>query len=193
MSIGLVVAMNPVLAVMGPIAGIVVCLFAFLFVVLSVAINLLMSFGASWLSEKAEMLKMVRPYVDSVNSSTRAAEQGIAPSDSEQPVARMAAQIPLRLNAADKKVTEVSDTAVDKAIEFRARSMQVKQIAKAFFLPGLTRSRAEKEPTIAGVTRDGAEFASPGYRQIMDERPEVLPGQEPRPVLPPQQIVPTRR
>lgn len=169
----LVFAVNPILAGAGQIAAIVICLFAFVFIVITVGIHLAMSFFTSWLDEKLELIKVFRPYVDSVNTSSSAAERGIEPAATEQPMARMVAQIPLRVNAADKKVEQVSDNVVGKVIEFRARTLQVKQIAKAFFLPGLTYKA--KKPT-STLDDNGKQFASPGYQAIINERPEVVPG-----------------
>ena len=171
----LVLAVNPILAGAGQIAAIVICLFAFVFIVITVSIHLIMSFFTSWLDEKLELIKVFRPYVDSVNTSSSAAERGIEPATTERPMARMAAQIPLRVNAADKKVEHVSDNVVGKVIEFRARTLQVKQVAKAFFLPGLTHK--VKEPTVT-LGDNGTQFVSPGYQALINERPEVVPGPE---------------
>lgn len=173
-----VLAVSPILAGAGDIAAIVICLFSFLFVLITVGIHLASSFLTSWLNEKVELIKIFRPYVESVNTSTSAAERGVAPAANEQPVARIAAQIPLRVNAADKKVEQVSDNVVSKVIEVRARSLQVKQVAKAFFLPGLTHRAAKSEPTL----EDGKQFASPGYQALMNERPGIIPGSEQEPL-----------
>jgi hypothetical protein len=183
MIVAMIFAVNPLLEGAGRIAAIVICLFAVIFIVLTVAINLGMTFFTSWLNEKVELIKVFRPYVDSVNTSSSAAERGVELAGTESSAARMAAQIPLRINAADKKVEQVSDSVVEKAIEFRARSLQVKQIAKAFFLPGLTYK--VKEP--AATLDDGKQSVSPGYQALTNkERPEVVPGpaQEPRRSVP---------
>lgn len=169
-----VLAVSPILADAGDIAAIVICLFSFLFILITVAIHLASSFLTSWLDEKVALIKLFRPYVESVNSSTEAAERGIAPASTEPSVARIAAQIPLRVNAADKKVEQVADNVVSKVIEVRARSLQVKQVAKAFFLPGLTHREAKPASTL----EDGKQFASPGYQALMNERPGVVPGVE---------------
>lgn len=166
--------MSTLLAGAGQIAAIVICLFAFLFVVITVGIHLAMSFITSWLNEKVELIKLFRPYVESVNTSTSAAERGIAPAETDQTAARMAALIPLRVNAIDKKVGQVADNVVGKVIEVRARSLQVKQVAKAFFLPGLTHRVAEP----AATQNDGKQSVSPGYRALLNEHPEVVSGPE---------------
>jgi hypothetical protein len=68
----------------------------------------------------------------------------------------------------------VADNVVGKVIEVRARSLQVKQVAKAFFLPGLTHRVAEP----ASAQDDGKQSVSPGYRALLNEHPEVVSGPE---------------
>jgi hypothetical protein len=186
MIVALIFAVNPLLEGAGRIAAIVICLFAVVFIGLTVGINLIMAFFTSWLNEKVELIKVFRPYVDSVNTSSSAAERGVEPAATESSASRMAAQIPLRINAADKKVEQVSDSVVEKAIEFRARTLQVQQIAKAFFLPGLTYKAKAKKPA-ATLDDDGKQSVSPGYQALTNkERPAVVPGpaQEPRRQVP---------
>ncbi|GCE19593.1 hypothetical protein [Dictyobacter kobayashii] len=181
----IILAVNPLLATMGQVAALVICLFALIFIVVTVVFNLVMSFAMSWLNEKAELIKILRPYVESVNTTSKRVEQGIAPAEDASPAARIAAQLPLRVNAADKKVEQVSDRVTNVVIEFRARTMQARTIAKAFFLPGLM----HRESAETHVDAAGQEFASPGYRALMNEHPEVIPGQAPRYEAPPQQQV----
>ncbi|WP_297161526.1 hypothetical protein, partial [Thermogemmatispora sp.] len=47
--------------------------------------------------------------------------------------------IPEHVRAIDRRVEQGSDRVAEAVIEFRARTMMVKEIAKAFFLPGLVR------------------------------------------------------
>lgn len=189
-------AVDPTLAAVGQIAALVICLFAVVFVLISVVFHLAMSFAMSWLSEKAELIKMFRPYVTSINTSSKAAEQGIAPSEDERPIARAVAQVPLKLYAADKKVEQVSDRVANAVIEFRSRTLQVQMIAKSFFLPGLT----HREPATPS-SDNGLQFGSPGYRALMKERPGIIPGQPAEqktaeqkiPVVPQAQVMPGQR
>lgn len=172
----MVLAMNPLLASLGQIAALVICLFAVVFIIITLVFNLVMSFAMSWLNEKAELIKMLRPYVESVNTTSKQAESGIAPAQDQSAPVRIAAQLPLRVNEADKKVEQVSDRVTSAVIEFRARTIQAKTIAKAFFLPGLMDRERTKGGTL--VNEAGQQFTSPGYRTLMDEHPEVIPGQE---------------
>ncbi|GHO87718.1 hypothetical protein [Dictyobacter formicarum] len=181
---GIVLAVNPLLASMGQIAVLVICLFALIFIVVSVALNLVMSFVMSWLNEKAELIKMLRPYVESVNTTSKAAERGIAPAEDKPAPVRIVGQLPLSVNEAEKKVEQVSDRVTNVVIEFRARTIQAKTIAKAFFLPGLMDRKSRGESL---VNEAGQQFGSPGYRALMNEHPEVIPGQESRREAPLQQ------
>lgn len=180
----MVLAVNPLLASMGQIAALVICLFSLIFIVITVVFNLVMSFAMSWLREKAELIKMLRPYVESVNTTSKAAERGIAPAADKPAPARIAGQLPLRVNEADKKVEQVSDRVTNVVIEFRARTIQAKTMAKAFFLPGLMRKESSDETL---VNEAGQQFASPGYRTLMNEHPEVIAEQESRREAPLQQ------
>ncbi|GLV58773.1 hypothetical protein KDH_56030 [Dictyobacter sp. S3.2.2.5] len=191
----MVLAVDPVLAMIGQIAALVICLFALVFIVITVAFNLAMGFAMSFLEEKVQLIKMLRPFVDSVNTTSKAAERGIAPAEDKPAPARIAGQLPLRVNQADQKVDQVSNRVANVVIEFRARTIQAKTMAKAFFLPGLLNRQESKtidDETI--VNEGGQQFTSPGYRTLVSERPEVLPGHGPHSEAPVQeQIVRPRR
>ncbi|GER88465.1 hypothetical protein KDW_26270 [Dictyobacter vulcani] len=182
----LVIADNAILAGAGQIAAMIICLFVLIFVLVTVVFNLLTAFATSWLEEKVQLIKMLRPYVESINTSAHAAERGVVPADNEQPVARIAGQVPQRLNDVEHKVEEVSDRVTNAVIEVRSRTLQAKTIAKAFFLPGLMYREKTSEPM---VDQEGRQFASPSYRELVDERPEVLDKLAPRREVPPQQVM----
>jgi hypothetical protein len=159
---------NPVLAGFGQLAAIIICLFVFIFVLVTVAFNLAMVFGTSWLREKTNLVKMLRPTVDSVNKTTESALQGQPPAQDGNAIVRTIAQVPTGIQAADKKVEEVTDKVANVAIEFRARTLQVQTVVKAFLFP------AREEPQNGAVSDEGLQFNSPGYRKLMKEKaPEV--------------------
>lgn len=134
---------NPFLGVAGPIAAIVIGLYIVVFIVLALAISALAALLAYFVRQKADIIKMLRPTVDAVNKTTEAVQKGIPPSDSESPLIRSIAQAPERVQQLDKQVDQLSNRVVQAAIEFRARTMQVEAVAKAFFLPGAARSELE--------------------------------------------------
>jgi hypothetical protein len=169
----MVLGESALLASLGQIAAIVIALFFFLLIVLLVVLNLLMAFLTSWLREKAELLKLLRPVVESVNTTHDAAQRGVAPDADQNIVVRTVATLPVRLLAVDQKVERASDRVAGTVIEMRARASQAKAIAKAFFLPGLVRRK-----TSSRVDREGLEFQSPGYRKLMHEAEEAASGAE---------------
>ncbi|HTI14430.1 MAG TPA: hypothetical protein VL461_07670 [Dictyobacter sp.] len=160
----LVFAVNPIIQDGGRIAAIILCLFIFIFVLLALVFNLAMTFGAGWLRDKVNMIKLLRPYVENVNKVSEAAARGVEPAADESRVAKTFAMLPLKSNAVDQKVTQTSDRVSNAIIEFRARSEQAKMVAKSFFLPGLTHRKPESH-----VDQNGLEFKSPGYRAMMEE------------------------
>jgi len=190
MHTSLVFAVDPILAGAGQIAAFIICLFVLISVLLAVAINIGLAFGASVLRDKAELIKKIRPYVDSINQeTTEAVRNNELPEQSANPVARAVASMPVRINAVDRKVEQTSDRVAHAAIEFQARKEQIKMVARAFLLPGSLKSRTEPAPMAPAIpatsgssaaSQDGLEFGSPGYRQLMEEKPQVIPGRQRR-------------
>ena len=139
--LGLVFALNPVLITLGQIAAIVICIFVLIFVLLAVAFNILMVFAMTWVSEKIDLIKMLRPTVESINKASESVSQGVAPTASENPIVRRVASLPTNMHAIDKKVEQSMDGVSKAVIEFRARTVQAQTIMKAFLLPGLIRTK----------------------------------------------------
>jgi hypothetical protein len=170
---GLILAAAPLLAMWAQIAAIIICLFVLISVLLTLAFNLAMTYALAWLREKAEILKLLRPTVDSLNKTAEAASRGVAPSEKENAVVRAVARIPQSVQAADQKVEATADRVANAVIEFRARTMQAKMVVKAFLAPGLLKPRQKQ----AGV--DGLEFQSPGYRTLMEKKVAEIPVEAP--------------
>jgi hypothetical protein len=163
-----VLAANPVesaLALGGQIAAIVICLYIVVFVIITLGFNFAMALGLDWLRQKVELLKMLRPAVDSVNKTTEAVEQGVPATTNENAIVRTVATVPARVQGVDKKVDQISERVINTMIEVRARTVQAKTIAKAFFLPG---AMQRKPRGVLG--EEGLEFESPGYQILMKEQ-----------------------
>jgi hypothetical protein len=79
---------DPVLAGFGQTAAIIICLFLLVFVLVTVAFALVMVFATTWVREKSNLIKMLRPTVDSVNETSEAAIQGRAPADDKNTIVR---------------------------------------------------------------------------------------------------------
>lgn len=144
-------AVNPFLGVAGPIAAIIIGLYMVIFIILALAVSVLAAFLAYWVHNKAEVIKVLRPTVDSVNKTTEALQRGVAPEGVGNDLIRTIAQSTVRVQTVDRQMTRISDRVVSSAIELRARSMQVKAVARAFLRPSPLAS--------AEVARYGAEFA----------------------------------
>ncbi len=139
--LNLVLAANPTLAMFGQIAAIVIGLFVLIFVLLAIAFNVLMSFTMAWVHEKVNLIKMLRPTVESINKASESVSQGIAPTANENIVVRKIASLPANMHVINEKVQQSTDRVANAVIEFRARTVQVQTVVKAFLLPGLTRRR----------------------------------------------------
>ena len=186
----LVFAVNPILAGAGQIAAFLICLLIFVLVLIILALNLILAFGMGWLREKINFIKMLRPYVESINKeASTAISTGQAPTEAENPIARTMGTLPVKLSSVEKKVEQTSDRVANASIEFRARTMQAKAIVQTLFRPRTTKQTVE-----AGqVDQEGLEFQSPGYRTLMEERANIMPGQSSTSEIPQQQVTRSRR
>lgn len=132
---------NPIIATGGQIAAIIICAFLLVLFVLILAVNLALGFVLSWVREKSELIKMLRPTVDSVNKSSEATLRGVSPAAEENAIVRTIATVPGGARVVDQKVDQVSGRVANAVIEFRARTVQAQTVVQAFLLPGLNRQR----------------------------------------------------
>jgi len=162
----------PALAAWGQIAAIYLVLQLFLLVVIGLALRGALAFIVSWMREKVELVKKVQPVVDSINTTTEAAMKGTPPAElTQNKVVQVVAQVPAQARSIEEKVEKGSDRVAGAVIEFRARTVMVQGILKAFFLPGLTRRQVQ---TQAPLKELGPGYGSPGLRKLMEEAaPEV--------------------
>lgn len=164
----MILASDP-LAPFGQAAGLILALYTFVSILVGLAFAAALMFGLAWVRQKSELVKKLRPIVDKVNATTRSAMSGTLPpaQPDDKPVdkiARTAAEGPMLVQNIDKQAEQTSDRVARALIEFRARTMMVKTIAKAFFLPGLTRKKPE-----SALEKAGIEFKSPGYKILMEQ------------------------
>jgi hypothetical protein len=153
------------LAPWAQVAAIILVIELFFFVLIWLALNVGFTFLSGWVREKAELIKKLRPVVDSVNVTTEAAIKGTLPAAgaSDNKVVRAVAEIPARASSIEEKINQGSDRVAGAVIEFRARTAMVQGIVKSFFLPGLNRPTT-RMPVIK----------SPGLKMLLEEHaPEV--------------------
>jgi hypothetical protein len=157
---------NP-LPPLGQGAAIVLLLYFLILVLLGLGLTLGLMFGLAWVREKTELIKKLRPTVESVNTTTESAIKGNlpAPMASDNKIVRAVAEVPARVHDIDQKIEQGSDRVAEVVIEFRARTQMTKAIVKAFFLPGLT----YRQPTPSVLEEEGVGFKSPGYRMLVEE------------------------
>jgi hypothetical protein len=160
------------LAPWGQASAIILALYMFVYILIGLAVSAGLMFGFAWVRQKAELIKKLRPTVESVNHSLEEANKGAlpAPGPGENKVVRAIAEVPMRVTTIEKKVDEGSERVAHAVIEFRARTVMVKQIAKAFFLPGLTNRDSRSQ-----LEEGGIDFKSPGYRTLMEKAATEVP------------------
>ncbi len=167
---------NPILATGGQIAAIIIGLYSLIFIVLTVVFGLTMDVTFTWLSEKAKLVKMLRPTIDSVNKTSEAMVNGTQPPANENKIVQIVAQGPAQVHKLDKQVDQVTDKVANAVIEFRARTIQVQTVAKALFAPTvLRRELAEHDGVLLDNNNDGLEIKSPGLRKLMEEKVPNVP------------------
>lgn len=169
-----ILASDP-LAPFGQASAIVLAIYMFVLIIIGLALSAALMFGVAWMRQKSEMVKKLRPMVDKVNTTTRSAMSGTLPvaqpGDKQlDKIVRTVVEVPMRIQDVDKKVEEGSDRVARAVIEFRARTMMVKGIAKAFFLPGLTRKKADSTLEKAKV-----DFKSPDHKILMERTAPKVP------------------
>jgi hypothetical protein len=147
-----VLASDP-LATWGQAAAIVLAIYMFVFLLIGVALSLALMYAFAWVREKTELLKKLRPTVDSVNTTLDLAGTETLPATVDgnnklvqavqavksAQVVQKARDVQGQLNNVEQKVVRGADRVAGVAIEFRARTVMVQGMLKAFFLPGLTR------------------------------------------------------
>ena len=155
---------NP-LPPLGQGAAIVLLLYFLILVLLGLGLTFGLMFGLAWVREKTELIKKLRPTVESVNTTTESAIKGNlpAPTDQDNKIVRTVAEVPARMRDIDHKIEHGSDRVADAVIEFRARTQMTKTIVKAFFLPGLTHRHE-----LSVLEEEGVGFKSPGYRMLVE-------------------------
>ena len=160
---------HDILAIGGQIAAIVIGLYSLIFIILTVVFGLTMDVLFTWVSEKAKLIRMLRPTVESVNKTTEAMVDGKPIPANDNRIIEYVAQGPAQVHKLDQQVDKVTDKVANAVIEFRARTIQVQTVAKAFFTPNkLRRELAEHD---RGLLASGeVDIKSPGLRMLMDEK-----------------------
>ena len=170
----MIIAASDPLSTWGQIAAILLSLELFVFILIAAALVIGLMFGVSWVREKAELIKKIRPQVDAFNRTSHQAIEGTLGPETAQDnkIIRTAGETPARARSVEQKIEQGSDRVAGAMIEFRARTVMVGQMAKFFFLPGLVRSEQLQQRQQAAKLENqiGPGIKSPGLRQLVEER-----------------------
>lgn len=150
-------AVPPFLSWAGPTSAIIIGLYLLVFMILALVLCVGGAFAVYWINKKIGIIRLVRPEIISVNKTAEEAIMGIAPPPSQNKIISTIAGGPARLHAIDKQVEDYGDRVVNIAIEFQARTLQFQTVAKAFFLPGLSRRatiKAALEARLDAIQRE---------------------------------------
>jgi DMSO reductase anchor subunit len=163
------------LAMWGQIAAIILSIYMLVLLLVGLALSALLMYGSTWVRIKAELVKKLRPTVNSINAAidTPSSEtlpaivepdnklvQAVHAVQSAQ-VVQMAKAAEKQIGTIEKEVEQGADRVADVVIEIRARTVQAKGILKAFFLPGLTVQKRRDVPLLE-ATRDSVSASIPG-------------------------------
>ena len=152
------------LAILGQASAFILLIYMTVFILIGLALALVLMLALIWVRDKAELIKRLRPTVDSVNTTTEAAVHGALPAQGGIKVIHAVAEIPVYAHTVDQKVEQGTEKVADAVIEFRARTEMAKTMLKAFFLPSVK----PREKTV--LEEAGVGFKSPGYRMLVDEK-----------------------
>jgi flagellar basal body-associated protein FliL len=146
-----VLASSDPLAPWGQAAAIIMLFYFLIVILLGLGLTLGLMFGLSWVREKTELIKKLRPTVESINTTTESAIKGNLPAsidhDNRDRIVQAVVSVPARAHDIEQKVEQGSDRVASGVIEFRARTQMAKGIVKAFFLPGLTHKGSDNGST----------------------------------------------
>jgi len=171
------------LAPWGQASAILLAIYLFLSILVSLALVAVLMFGFAWIREKAELLRQLRPQITQLNQAARAVKQGdsLPPGVAENKVVSSIVQVPriaenvaARSSQIEQSVDRGSTYVANAVIEFHARTAMVKGMVKVFFLPGLTRKAQPVAPVVQMITRE---------QEREEEQVVVLQGHDAEPLL----------
>ena len=137
-----------VLSQLGQVAAIILLIYLFVNILIGLVIAVVFMFAVAWVRDKAELIKKLRPTVQSVNEALKNPDATGAGANGLVKVVHsiQSAAIPQKIEgvehgvqSVEEKVGQGADRVASAVIEFRARTAQAQGVLKALFLPGLTR------------------------------------------------------
>ena len=167
------------LAAWGQAAGIILAIYMFVLLLIVLALSLLFMYAFAWIREKSELVKKVRPTVDSVNRAIESTGDETLPATVDHndrlvqvvhtlqsvQLAQKVKDVQRQASNIEQKVEQGTGRVAGVVIEFRARTVMVQGMLKAFFLPGLTKQeprRARLSAPERDATHSSLPAGSPG-------------------------------
>src|ERR1700693_1611539 len=101
-----VLASSDPLAPWGQVAAIIMLFYFLIVILLGLGLTLGLMFGLAWVREKTELIKKLRPTVESVNTTTEAAIKGNLPAfiDHDNRIVQAVVSVPARAHDIEQKV-----------------------------------------------------------------------------------------
>ena len=149
-----ILADDDLLTTLGRVAALVLVIYVFLFALLFFVGSLLLLYGNAWLREKIGMLHQLRLIIENIDTAIHSPSSETLPATLEPDkrlgqalqaihvvqsvqVVEIAKNTQKQVDSIEKRVEPVADRIAEGVIEFRARTVMVQGMLKAFFLPGL--------------------------------------------------------
>jgi hypothetical protein len=154
----LFVLSEELVVVLGRIAALVLTLYLFLFALFFLVATILLLFGNAWVRDKIELLRNLRLFAQRIDIAIHAPSGEMLPAvlepdDALEQAIRaihtvQSVQVVQKVKDAQKQASTIektvdqgTDRIANAVIEFRARTVMVQGMLKAFFLPGLTKQK----------------------------------------------------
>lgn len=155
-----ILADEDLLTTLGRIAALVLVIYVFLFAVLFFIGSLLLLYANAWVREKIGLLHQLRSIIEAIDTAIHSPSSETLPATLEPDnrlgralqaihmaqsvqVVEIAKNTQKQVDSIEKKVEPVADRIAEGVIEFRARTVMVQGMLKAFFLPGLIKLKPQ--------------------------------------------------
>ncbi len=150
----MLVLSSDVLAPWGQAAALILAIYIFVNILVGLALTAAFLFLFAWLRGKVELIKKVRPAVNTLNMAMDHPESAHPTGKVEERVVQAVEKVQAidvqhrlvdvqhQVEATGEKIDQGVERVANVMIEIRARTAMVKGMTKAFFLPGLMKRPA---------------------------------------------------
>ncbi len=192
---------------LGRIAALILTLYVGVFALFFMVAALLLLFGNAWVRDKIELLRNLRLFAEGIDTAIHAPSSEMLPAIVEPDdrlgqaiqvihtvqsvqVVQKVKDVQKQVNTVEKTIDEGTDRVASAVIEFRARTVMVQGMLKAFFLPGLTKQKP-RAALLPLATPDSLIAESPGVaipvqgplESIDDSHNQPVDAEQPEPLV----------